>query len=748
MARSNYALISALYSDKSRGLYSDIYFPIIKYAIVKIYGSKKEGEHYATSDNVQQKIAELFGIKIPHAVIAKTILKLSHLVNGSIGLNVFEDGNTFQIISARFDDNDDSYEELETAFNRHLTEIESEYKGFIEREGAFDDKVTFTEFISKNTDNILGYFENDSESQVEEQYTSMVFFLAYLHTDNPELYKVANQLFWGSVIAAFLQSDRPKVHDEERGCEAEYYLDTPIAMALLDLSTPENELSASDVCDIIKSSGGILKIHPVTIEEMKTILGSVAQNGPYPGTGIANACTRRKLYAPEITKLLLNLQKELESKGVMVFPASMPDCRRQVMSKYKGKPVLRDLAAIRNDNAGVEAQNMYFSDQFREAHDIFMDDYIKEQRKAKNDRNNIFFLTTNADLITFCKNRHTDANYMLSTSKVILELWMHNAQPSKVSASALTEAMARCLDLHRSKVRTKLHEVAKFFNRNKDDIAPEVYNEFLRLLYRRARNVVAAVEQAPEGDSKAYLQNLQVAIKEDQAHFDAINSEVNSKKESLEQKVAQQEIEISGLSGESGLKSQRIKGLTEQTEKLEHQNNKLKSDIGEMSKELGSIQEEIAKLREEKKESDKLNALYAKRDSLEEKLVQLKSVIDPLETKRCSSFSYRCPMILRIIGISLIVVVVLLLIIDKVVNLFTFITWGAAGVIVAVGGIITTYAFNIGSEEKVNKRREQAFAIWDKEHSNYSQLKVQIEETEKELNRTKLAIRDSSTQKE
>lgn len=104
MARSNYALISALYSDKSRGLVSDIYFPIIKYAIVKIYGSKKEGEHYATSDNVQQKIAELFGIKIPHAVIAKTILKLSHLVNGSIGLNVFEDGNTFQIISARFDE--------------------------------------------------------------------------------------------------------------------------------------------------------------------------------------------------------------------------------------------------------------------------------------------------------------------------------------------------------------------------------------------------------------------------------------------------------------------------------------------------------------------------------------------------------------------------------------------------------------------------------------------------------------------
>ena len=49
MARSNYALISALYADKSRGLYSDIYFPIIKYAIVKLFGSKEKGEHYATS---------------------------------------------------------------------------------------------------------------------------------------------------------------------------------------------------------------------------------------------------------------------------------------------------------------------------------------------------------------------------------------------------------------------------------------------------------------------------------------------------------------------------------------------------------------------------------------------------------------------------------------------------------------------------------------------------------------------------
>ena len=37
--RAKYALITALYNDKSRGLYSDIYYPIIKYAVIKIFNN-------------------------------------------------------------------------------------------------------------------------------------------------------------------------------------------------------------------------------------------------------------------------------------------------------------------------------------------------------------------------------------------------------------------------------------------------------------------------------------------------------------------------------------------------------------------------------------------------------------------------------------------------------------------------------------------------------------------------------------
>lgn len=742
MARSNYALISALYADKSRGLYSDIYFPIIKYAIVKIFGGKGDSNLYATTDEVQKKIIELFDIKIPHVVIAKTVLKLSQIKNGSIRLNVFEGGNTFQIASAYFDEDEVTYTERESSFNKHLIDIESEYKAFVEREGACDGNMTFTEFISNNTDNILGYFENGSEAQVEEQYTSMVFFLESLHRDNLELYKTANQLFWGSVIAAFLQSERPNVHDEERGCESEFYLDTPIAMGLLDLSMPENELSARDVCDIIKSSGGILKIHPVTIEEIKTILGSVAQNGAYPGTGISNACDRRNLLAPEITKILLNLQKEIESKGVQVFPNYMPDCRRQVMSKYKGKPVLRELASHRNENVGMDAQSLYFSDQFREAHDIFMDDYIKEQRIVKKDKENVYFLTTNVDLIAFCKNRHPDASYMISTSKVILELWMHNAPPAKVSASALTETMARCLDLHRSKVRSKLHDVAKFFNRNKEDIAPEVYNEFLRLLYRRARNVVAAVDQVPEGESKAFAQKLQEAIRKDKSHYEAVNSEINREKESLKDIMHQQEEDLAFLAKESGQKSQEIDILKEKNDKLVDQKKKLASDLEGAKKDLNSVKEEKEKLEKEKEKSDRLNNLYTDRDKLTEKFVHLKATLEPLEKERCDCYKYHTPSVLMIIGIVIIAIFGVLVVLN-ITRTLTIDSWELYITLVPLGGILIATSLALNSEDRKKRLKEDAYAKWDRNHPNYLQLKAKKEEIEEEIKVTNREINNT-----
>lgn len=746
MKASNYALISALYANKSRGLYSDIYFPIIKYCVAKIYSDNVESNHYASSNDVYNKILELFGIKIPHVVIAMTIKKIDYVGDENIELQVYEEGNTFRILNAWYDEDEKTCLEKEQTFSVHLKEIELEYEAFVKREGTIDEGVKFVDFISANTESILGYFENEAEAQVEEKYSSMVFFLEYLHRENNELYKIANQLFWSSVIAAFLQSERPRVNDEERGCEAEYYLDTSIVMGLLDLSTVENQISASDVCDIIKSSGGSLKVHPATLEEIKTILTSVAQNGAYPGTSIANACTRRNLDAPYIMKINVNLYKEVEKVGLQVFPASVADCRRTVLSKYRGKAVLKELADMRSYNTSDSSCSYSSSDQFREAHDIFMDDYIRDVRKAKHNKDKVYFLTTNTDLIEFCRGRHEGDSYMISTGKVILEMWMHNAKPAEVSATSLTETMARCLDLHRSKVRNKLHEVARYFNRNKEDVAPEVYNEFLRLLYRRARKVVTAVEVIPEDDPKAFMQTLQDAIKEDKAFYETVNSEMNTKNETLSKEVIQKEELVQNLSQESEQKSQQIGSLKDRNENLNAEKSALETNLKIAETALNAAKQEAAKELQDKNAAQKLNQLYAHRDELDEKLVGLKATLEPLEANRNNAFSYSLPKWLLGCGIAIIVATVVLLVLDKA-GILSFMSWEASAVVVAIGGILIGAALTLGAEDRVKKLREKAYDQWDAEHPSYPKLIAQIAEVEEELRFTKREIKNSTSKK-
>lgn len=72
----------------------------------------------------------------------------------------------------------------------------------------------------------MGYFENQDTSKVDERYATLVFFLQYLSDNENELYQIANQLFWGSVITGFLRSDKPKVDASEDGVNTEYFLDT------------------------------------------------------------------------------------------------------------------------------------------------------------------------------------------------------------------------------------------------------------------------------------------------------------------------------------------------------------------------------------------------------------------------------------------------------------------------------------------------------------------------------------------
>ncbi len=634
MEKSNYALISALYSKSNHGLYSDIYFPIIKYALVGLFAKREESHPYCSADDIHDFIVDKFGVSIPHIVISKSILKINAQKWSNIELEVFENGDTFQIRSASFDFDDENISEREQLFSEKIEIIEEKYQNFIKQEGSINDGISFIQFISDNTDDILGYFEEQDASKVDERYATMVFFLQYLSDYEKDLYQVANQLFWGSVIAGFLRSEKPLVDGSENGLTTEYFLDTSIVMGVLELSTPQRETYSKEVCDIIKAAGGILRVNPMTVDEISYILQSVEQNGPNPLTDIASACERRKLETNNLALIRLNLIKEIEKKGINVFPQMNAAEKQKKIQSYQGKQITRLLAESRNKKPAS-----YSKDNYREIHDVFMDDYIKERRKGKGNNDQVFFLTANRDLIDFCKTTHPGISYMKSTGCIILELWMHNTKPVDISSCILTETMARCLDLHSTRVRNKIAEVSRLYNKTKSDFNAEIYKDFIKKLYSRAKHVIQAIEVDPDEVIEGEFGKLiREAVAADNLVYNRENAKVRNENTQLNESVISKEKEILSAKKE-------VERLTSDNERKQNEITRISADRDKLSSELIDKENERLQIEKEKQveaaareKAERTNSLYKRRDELKALVERKNAEIAPLVKSRNKCF--------------------------------------------------------------------------------------------------------------
>lgn len=727
MQKSNYALVSALYANKTKGLYSDIYFPIIRYALVKIFIAKVETDTYSSADRVAEYIDEKFGIHIPTIVIAKSISKISMHKDENLQLVIYEGGQSFHINKAVFSEDELDIEKEEHYFSDNLETIEHEYKSFIDSHGCNDDSISFLQFISDNTDDILGYFDGEDKTRVDDKYATLIFFLQYLHESNLNLYNIVNQLFWSSIIVAFLKSEKPLVEDSENGLKTEFYLDTSIILGLLELSTPMREAYSKEVFTIIKNSGGILRANPLTIDEVTYILQSVELNGANPMTDIASACERRRLIPNQIAQIRLNIDSILAQIGVQIFPVMSPTEKQRLVAEYKGKKVTKLLGEFRR-----KKPESYSRDNFREIHDLYLDDFVKRRRKEKNNAENVFFVTNNIDLIDFCKTQNKGVSYMISTGKVVLDLWMHYSKPIDISNCVLTETMARCLELHRSNVRYKLAEVARFFNKTKDNFDPKVYKDFIGHLYRRAKNVISMVEANPNPQNSAFAKLITEAVDADNQYYNASLAKAHKVNEELKQATIQKDSEIEkintlvdNLQGQNDDKDKQISALYSENQDLEAN---LQKSINDLEKSKKS--EEAAKA--SAYQAEQINKLYKERDSLNAEIERLEAEIDPLELLRHKSFKNYSPSLWFVFGLLMFLIFISTVVL---VCLNTVATWTISLVSVAVAiGIFCLNRYHT-LKERTEVRAEQAYKNWEakKENKKYNLLKEQISSKKERL---------------
>jgi len=730
MEKRNFALMAVLYDTQEGDLYHDIYFPIIKYGIALLNSIQTNTEKYYELIDLQIAIKNQFGINIPLIVLKQSVLAVSKS-NHDIALSVYDKGSKFQIKKSWDISIEKSLEHnLSTVINS-FDKLEKEFQQYLEKELIVSDK-TFLDFFSDNTKDIFKYLDQlDSVPEINENYIHVSKFLLELQKSEQKLFDIANNIFWGSVISAFLERETDLQIKPLN--KVAYYLDSSLVMALLDLDNEANVAYCSEMIEIIKASGNTIHVHPMTLKEVNSILFSVEKSqAPKANTSIESAYYRRSLTPTLILQIRGALNKTIEEKGIIIESVSEKDLE-EIQSKYKNNTLVKAL----KDSRGYT-----YTDNIRDIHDVFMSDFINKKRGSISVREKInsFFVSLNNELIYFLKqNSDNKFSTIIHPSKIVTELWIHNSKCTMLKKNGLTEIMSRCIALNNTDVRRKLRMISKYFDES--NYTEDNYLALYHALVSRSQHVLEEVSKIDEEHkpelNESSKEHLLGAIRI------AIEEELNKNKSLFTIQKQYEEISIGLESAKLQIinNNAQIENSKTVLENKEIENEQLKNTTQEQEDLIASISSKLAL-------QNKIIILQNRLVIINEELVNSKDKIDNYEKEKDKSikmFKFFIPLSLEIIGIIILIIclILLLLFIDfnslqntlalfktfgKLATLFGF---AISVILVAIRG---QNLFVLTPIIHYNKIRKEQSQFWEDRNLSYGKEKLKYADIENELN--------------
>jgi hypothetical protein len=730
-----YSLITVLYDNSDADLYNEIYFPIVRYSLVKGFLSA-DGPKSLNYEDLRGFINSTFGIEIPTTVLRQCLVVITDKYRDCAVRFLGEDSFIVEIpwnsekdndVQKKLEDIEGKIDDLERGFTEYLKSKEIQYN------------KTLSDFFSNNTKDLLVYLKNGSSSlNVGEEYVHVLKYLEFLRDSNAELYSVANDIFWASCLAAYLQ--RNNVDLKIRPASSlSYYLDSKLVLALLDLDAEEQCNYVKGIVSSIQNSGNKVCVSGITLREIRQILESIIASGnPNENSSIALGYERLKMKLHDLVSLRNNLNNLLCVRGVLVCDTNesaisdnVKRCSRnpfvkQLYCKRRGCDI-EDVTST-NDEGVAENErttntlNVYgfeIKRYFREIHDVCMMNYVTkcEQKQSHQEKIGTYFITFNVDLIDFYKEHYQkDVNLLIHPSKVQTELWLHNTSSAQqVKKESLTETIGRCLALNQVDA---LHKIKKLASEMDEEVLDsETAICIYQGLINRSQDVLNAFNKMSNEttkESKSFdFANLVKAAKERQRETD--------------QSLAQHEKSISEINVV----------LNEAKREIE----KLKSENGLLQNNNDLSNSMLCKMTEENQRLQKINLLRKEKDEIQKDLA-------PLEIERKKYPSYKgfyAQMIVEILLVLLFVASVFYLMssmetlnLDSLKNVFQ--QNGAlsvTGIISLLFFVAKGMAFNklfIFSRKQTRDEIKVAqLDIWDKNHEDYKKKRDRLEEIEKEL---------------
>lgn len=519
----NYAFLAALYSNERAELYSEVFFPALLYGLYGLYSDQKEITHYYIVENLQNKVMETLGVKIPLIVI-RTVLPQIGKRFPDIELSLLSKGDQFEIrkvwsagyaesILHRAISNSSSFKQLEDRFVQ------------FKKQKNIDDDSSFLLFLSNNLERII---EGGPKMSEEIDGIHVAEFLNGLKQQSAALYSFAADMYWASIIGAYLQRDVNTLGKLEN--KVVYYLDTAIALAVLGLDCLANVQYYTEMVKMILQSNHKVMVHQFTIEEMNSVIDSPRQAFSGLSQAIARGVTE-----VQILGIKQDLEKELSSHGIGIEKCSSA-ALFEARKKLEKNQMVKELAKLRFNEPSA-----------REMHDIYMYNLIaaKQGNETRVEKCKAFFITLNADYERFCKELAPSfAPRVISPTNVIRDVWMHSAISSIDKKEILNEAVTRCVALNRSNSIRKVSEVVRCYK--EETYSPEMYVALQDRIYARSRPVLDAVfamEESNDYEEKKKLAERAMALAQ-QEYEETRKKEANATKErALQDKKRKEEVE-------------------------------------------------------------------------------------------------------------------------------------------------------------------------------------------------------------
>ena len=580
---TGYCFLAAL-TENQNDLYNQVYIPICKRTL-SLY-SLQDKTHGQVGD-IKNLIAEEYGINVPTFVVKKLInasfKSLSSRARKKYKFSVFQNGESFEIEKFAFSDLEIDYKKGQ----RNAKAIQVAFEAFLQSEDIELPGVpNFSAFLDKNKKHLAAFFRNTGKingESVETSYIHHVLFLEHIETNNHNLFEIAKGLFIGSIVAGFLESGidlEPRFENNEV-----YYLDTPIVLRALDLQKEEETQPIKELIDIIKSTGGNVKILSITIEEISNVIANAIgnYNNSIPTSTINEACLRLgKNKAWLITyngKIEKNISETLNVEKEVIQHAFIE--KNQTTADVKALQVKR----MRKGNA---------------LHDVLSYLYVRQQRSSSItlfQKAKIWFLTSNTQLLSF--NREINPNGGIT--EIVLPdaltglLWLKNPTKlmEKVKSVGLSELMA--ITLHEEIASKELINEFEATIKNLDGISQDDYRILLESVAHESAKKIEQFNEVAEQDKGQAIVIAQKIVEKERSR------RVKSQREIKEAQMFQKD-------AESAKKQEEIKN-----KKLQEQLAKIEFDLGVAKNKTESTQTIIEELSQAISQQSQLVKKYTMR---------------------------------------------------------------------------------------------------------------------------------------